>query len=403
MYPNPPHEEASVVPNPTSPATPQSDLLRRLTGRSIAAIAVGTLVVGALAPSVLATETAPEAPPATAAQAAGDNETIISVAEAVAPAVVTIEVDVDADPAGTGPFGDIEGFDPFVQGSGSGVIVDASGLILTNRHVVSDAEAVTVVLADGDRLDGTVEGVDTYTDLALVRVEASDLPAATLGDSSQLRIGQLAVAIGNPLGRYAGSVTSGIVSGLERSITVGDFTRGASTLRHLIQIDAAINPGNSGGALVDGDGMLIGINTAMDGGANGIGFAIPIDLAKPIIDQVLAGEEIARPWLGITYQDIDAQLAEDEELDATAGAWIHADQEDADAVLEDSPAAEAGIEDGDIVVAIEGQSIDADHPLDLVLLGYQPDDTVSVTVLRDGAEQDLQVTLGTRPSDLGRR
>jgi S1-C subfamily serine protease len=401
MYPNPLHEEASVVPNPTSPATSQADQLRRLTTRSVAAIAVGTLVVGALAPSVLATEAAPEAPAAAAAQAAGDNETIISVAETVAPAVVTIEVDTDADPAGTDPFG--QGFNPFVQGSGSGVIVDASGLILTNRHVVSDADEVTVVLADGDRLDGTVEGVDTYTDLALVRVEATDLPAAALGDSSALRIGQLAVAIGNPLGRYAGSVTSGIVSGLERSITVGDFTRGASTLRHLIQIDAAINPGNSGGALVDGDGMLIGINTAMDGGANGIGFAIPIDLAKPIIDQVLAGEEIARPWLGITYQDIDAQLAEDEELGATAGAWIHADQEGADAVLEDSPAAEAGIEDGDIVVAIEGQTIDAAHPLDLVLLGYAPDDTVTVTVLRDSGEQDLQVTLGTRPSDLGRR
>jgi S1-C subfamily serine protease len=402
IFPNPLHKEAHVVLNHTTPDAPRTELLRRLTARSLAAIAVGTLVVGAVAPSVMATQAAPESAPVAAAQAAGDNETVIAVAAAVSPAVVTIEVSTDADPAGTGPFGDVQEFLPFVQGSGSGVIIDADGLILTNRHVVADAEEVTVVLANGDRLDGTVEGVDTYTDLALVRVDGTDLPTAPLGESSALRIGQLAVAIGNPLGQYAGSVTTGIVSGLDRSITVGDFTRGATALRHLIQIDAAINPGNSGGALVDGDGNLIGINTAMDGGANGIGFAIPIDLAKPIIDQVRAGEEITRPWMGITYQDIDAQLAEDEELGASTGAWIHADQEGSDAVLEDSPAADAGLQDGDIVVAVNDQAIDAQHPLDLVLLGYSPDETVTVTVLRDGSEQDLQLTLGTRPADLSR-
>jgi S1-C subfamily serine protease len=341
----------------------------------------------------------------TASQAAGDNEIIIGVVERVGPAVVTINVSSTVNesqfPGGDGPQGFVQ------QGTGSGVIIEPDGLILTNHHVVEDADTVNVLLADGRTFEGTVAGIDTYTDLAFVRIEATGLPTAQLGDSSAVRIGQLAIAMGDPLGEFPGSVSAGIVSGLDRSVVVTDITRGGATrLNHLIQTDAAINPGNSGGPLLDGDGKVIGIDTAQAGSAQGIGFAIPIDLAKPIIDQVKAGEEIARPWIGIYYQQVDAQVAEDNDLSVTAGAWIHASpdegtqgQEAAAAIVPDSPAADAGLQAEDIITAIDGQAIDRQHPLDLLLLTHAPGDTVTLTVLRDGTSQSIEVTLGTRPAD----
>jgi S1-C subfamily serine protease len=347
-------------------------------------------------------------------QAAGDNEVIIGVVERVAPAVVTINVTSTATESqfpggGNGPQG-------FVQrGTGSGVIIEPDGLILTNHHVVEDATTVKVVLADGRTFDGTVAGIDTYTDLAFVRIEATDLPTAELGDSSAIRIGQLAIAMGDPLGEFPGSVSAGIVSGLDRSVVVSDMSRGGATrLNHLIQTDAAINPGNSGGPLLDGDGRVIGIDTAQAGSAQGIGFAIPIDLAKPIIEQVKAGQDIARPWIGIYYQPLDAQVAQDNDLSVTDGAWIHVSvpdqgqgqgegqgqtQDIPDAIVADSPAAKAGLLAEDIITAIDGQAIDAEHPLDLVLLSHAPGDTVTLTVLRDGSSQSVDVTLGTRPAE----
>ena len=165
-------------------------------------------------------------------------------------------------------------------------------------------------------------GVDTLTDFAFVTVDATDLPALPLGDSSTLRVGQRAVAIGNPLGQFPGTASIGIVSGLDRSMDVFGAARRAAGLRHLIQTDAAVNPGNSGGAVLDGDGNLIGITTAEAGMSDGIGFALPIDLAKPIIDQAVAGETLARPYIGVLYQDIDPQLASDESLPVETGAWV---------------------------------------------------------------------------------
>jgi S1-C subfamily serine protease len=328
--------------------------------------------------------------------AAGDSAVIMDVAARIAPAVVTIQVtNGNADP--NDPFGFEMG------GTGSGVTVDPSGLILTNNHVVGDADDVTVILPDGTELEGNVQGVDTFTDLALVDVEGDDLPTAPLGESGTLQIGQLAIAIGSPLGRFPGSVTSGIVSGLDRTIDVaGAGELGGRRLQHLIQTDAAINPGNSGGALLDGDGNLIGINTAQAGQAQGIGFAIPIDLAKPIITQVLAGDEIARPWIGIQYSEITPQLAEEENLDVEAGALIQTPEgSDQSAIIEDSPAAEADLQEGDIITAVDGQAVDATHPLDLTLLQHSPGDTITLTVLRDGESVDVQVTLGERPEGLG--
>jgi S1-C subfamily serine protease len=175
--------------------------------------------------------------------------------------------------------------------------------------------------------------------------------------------------------------------------------QGAERLRHLIQTDAAINPGNSGGPLVDLEGKVIGINTAVAGDALGIGFALPIDLAEPIIEQVMAGEEIARPWIGIRYTDLDAQLAEENDLSVSMGAWVHVESgADQDPILSDSPAAAAGLQAGDIITGMDGTAIDAQHQLDLLLLQHNPGDTVTLHVLRAGQTIDLPLTLGTRPA-----
>ena len=368
--------------------------------------------------------------PGLALAAQGDNDVVIDVIDAATPSVVTIQA-----PAGS--FGDLDGLTPGdielpeggqlpegfevpedlgdlqqllpegfdlperfgFSGTGSGVIVDASGLIITNGHVVGNSGEVTVILDDGSVLDGEVVGVDTLTDFALVQVEAADLPAVTLGESSDLRVGQLAISIGNPLGRFPSSAAVGIVSGLDRSINVFGDSRGGDRLNHLIQTDAAINSGNSGGALFDGDGELIGITTAEAGLNDGIGFALPIDLAKPIIDQALAGEPISRPYVGVVYTEIDAQLAEEESLPVTSGAWISARGEQ-DPVVTGSPADEAGLQAGDIITAVDGVAVDGTNPLDLQVLRFAPGEAVTLDVLRNGVTLELEATLGTRPADL---
>lgn len=296
------------------------------------------------------------------------------------------------------PFGGPEGFQ--FGGSGSGVIISADGLIITNGHVVGDARDVRVILDDGTVLDGEVTGVDTLTDFAFVDVEAADLPTVTLGDSSDIKIGQLAISIGNPLGRFPSSAAVGIISGLDRSLDVFGSSRGGSRLDHLIQTDAAVNSGNSGGALFDGDGELIGITTAQAGMSDGIGFALPIDLAKPIIEQAQTGATITRPYIGVVYRELDAQVAREEELPVTTGAWIGGNFSDESPVVAGSPADEAGLQAGDIITAVEGTLVDRDNPLDLQVLRFAPGDEVVLEVLRDGESLELPTTLGTRPSDL---
>ncbi len=364
--------------------------------------------------------------------AQGDDDIVIGVIERATPAVVTIQAppgsfdgldglapgDIELPegmelpegfevPEGLGDLQELlpEGFDlprQFGQGgSGSGVIIDPDGLIITNGHVVGDARDVSVILDDGMVLDGTVTGVDTLTDFAFVEVDATDLPAVPLGDSSELKVGQLAISVGNPLGRFPGSAAVGIVSGLDRSIGVFGNGQGGERLNHLIQTDAAINSGNSGGALLDGDGELIGITTAEAGLNDGIGFALPVDLAKPIIEQAMAGETISRPYVGVVYTEIDAQLAEAESLPVTSGAWIGSSMGDQEPVVAGSPADEAGLQAGDIVTAVEALAVDRHNPLDLQVLRFAPGDTVTLEVLRDGETLELEATLGERPADLG--
>jgi S1-C subfamily serine protease len=312
----------------------------------------------------------------------------IDVAAAVSPAVVRITTNGSADTS--------TGIIPST-GVGSGVIYDANGWILTNRHVIEGSEGLKVELNDGREFDGTVYGIDTLTDLAIVKVNASDLTAAQIGDSSSLKVGQLVVAIGSPLGTFTNSVTSGIVSAKGRTIN----TDGNQNLNNLIQTDAAINPGNSGGPLLDASGNVVGINTAIAADSNGIGFAIPIDIARPIMDQAVAGEKLSRPYMGVIYRPVDRQLASDEKLPVNDGALvIKGAGGSSPAVVPDSPADKAGIKEGDIIVKVNGQAIDRDNPLDATLSEFAPGDTVTIELLRDGQTKSVQLTLGTRPGDL---
>ncbi len=318
-----------------------------------------------------------------------ESSAIIDVAAKVSPAVVRIVSSATANPE-----------DPTAeQGIGSGVIFDRNGWILTNRHVVSGSDRLLVQLKDGREFDGTIYGIDTLTDLAIVKVDAADLPTAPMGDSSALKVGQTAIAIGSPLGTYTSTVTSGIISAKGRSIDVD-----GGRINNLLQTDTAINPGNSGGPLLDLGGNVVGINTAIARNANGIGFAIPINIARPIMEQALAGQKLARPYIGIRYEALDLKRATELKLSVHEGAYVDggldANGQSQPAVVADGPADKAGVREGDIITSIEGQPIDGEHPLDSVLTQFAPGRTVTLGILRDGAKIEVLVTLGVRPADL---
>jgi S1-C subfamily serine protease len=298
----------------------------------------------------------------------------VSVAERISPAIVTLEV--------TGADG---------ESVGSGVIYSADGWIVTNRHVVEGATTMTVHLEDGRDFPGRVYGIDTLTDLAIVKVEATGLTAATLGRSSAIQVGQTAIAIGSPLGVYTNSVTAGIISAIGREITTE-----SGRLDGLLQTDAAINPGNSGGALVDSSGAVIGINTAISTEGAGIGFAIPIDIARPIMEQALAGIELSRPWIGIRYVALNRRTSAENNLTLFQGAWISGGAESG--IVPGSPAEAAGLADGDIVTKVQGMLIDELHPLQDLLVQYSPGTVIVLDVLRAGATVQISVTLGIRPN-----
>jgi 2-alkenal reductase len=241
--------------------------------------------------------------------------------------------------------------------------------------------------------------VDTYTDLAIVRIEGSRLPVARIGDSSNLKQGQRIVAIGSPLGDFTNSVTAGVISAFGRSITVNDEQTGQPVrVRSLIQHDASINPGNSGGALVDISGQVVGINTAVASTAQGIGFAIPINIAKPIMSEAVAGQPLSRPWIGIYYTSLDPATAAELKAPLDYGALIGPPEgSTTPAVHPGSPAERAGLRDGDIITGMDGQKIDATHSLEDLLIAQKSGDTVQVEVLRDGQAVTVSLILGTRP------
>ena len=323
-----------------------------------------------------------------------DEQSAITTAAAkVSPAIVTI-TESGAAQNPSDPFGQIPS-----TGIGSGVIFDSNGWIVTNKHVVAGSTTLQVALQDGRQFSGTIYGIDTLTDLAIVKVDATGLPAAPIGNSSAAKVGQLAIAIGSPLGTYTNSVTAGIISAFGRTIQVQDGTQ----LRNLIQTDAAINPGNSGGALLDAAGNVVGINSAVAQTAEGIGFAIPINIAKPIMQQALAGQKLARPWIGIRYQALTQQIADQEKLAVSEGAWLQpaaAGSATDPAIVPGSPAAKAGLAEGDIITSVDGVKITAIAPLDDILTEYVPGATVALDILRGGKTITLTLTLGTRPASL---
>ena len=319
-----------------------------------------------------------------------EGEVVADVAARVSPSVVSILTESQAS----------LGFRSYTQqGAGTGIIISESGYVLTNRHVVAEANKVNVVLADGTSYEGVrVVGVDPANDLAFLKIEGGkNLKPAAIGDSSRVEVGEKVVAIGNALGQYQTSVTSGIISGLGRPLVAGDSSGGETEqLSNLLQTDAAINPGNSGGPLVNLNGEVIGINTAIDQEAEGIGFAIPINDAEGLIKSVTASGKLERAFLGVAHVGITSDVAKEYNLPVTHGAYIV--NEGGDAVTPGSPAAKAGLRAGDVITKVGDKKIDASHPLLSAISAYQPGDKVSITYLRDGKETTVTVTLATYPT-----
>jgi S1-C subfamily serine protease len=300
--------------------------------------------------------------PVLEAQRSSEEETVIRVARTATPAVVSVSRR---------------------GGSGSGVIVRADGVIITNAHVVGGARTVEVRTADGRTFSGTVLGRDETVDTAVVRITGTNLPAAPLGDSDRLEVGQIAVAIGNPLGLDR-TVTRGVVSAVNRD------PRGIGLHAGLIQTDAAINPGNSGGPLLDSSGRVIGINTAILAGTTGLGFAIPINVAIDVMEQILTTGRVRRAYLGIDYRDITPEIARYFRLPVEEGIVVIE-------VGRGSPADRAGIAVEDFIVAIDRQPVEDGGDLRRLLRTHKPGDTVSVELQRGTARRTVSVRLGEAP------
>jgi serine protease Do len=328
-----------------------------------------------------------------------------SVVKKVAPAVVNVQVTQRAraipadqmlppflqDPRLRQFFG-FEGLEremrqPPRQGQGSGVVVSPDGYILTNNHVVNGADEIQVSFNDGRELTAKVVGTDPQTDLAVIKVEAAELPAVTFADSELLEVGDRVLAVGNPFG-IGQTVTSGMVGALGRASLGLDY-------EDFIQTDAAINPGNSGGALVDIRGRLVGINTAIlsrSGGFQGIGFAIPSNLARSVMEQLVANGEVVRGFLGVNIQDLTPDLARGFDLEERGGALV------AD-VSPDSPAEAGGLQSGDVITALNDRPVVDARRLKLAVGSLAPGTKVSATVVRDGETKELELEIGHRPGE----
>ena len=275
------------------------------------------------------------------------------------------------------------------EGVGSGVIFRADGYIVTNNHVIEGAKELIVSLADGRTLKGKLIGADSVTDLAVVKVDAKDLPVAAFGDSDQIVVGEPAIAIGNPMGlEFQGSVTSGVISALNRTLDISDRRV------KLLQTDAAISPGNSGGALVNADGQVIGINSAKvaASGVEGMGFAIPINTVRTVVEEIMDKGYVARPYLGVSVFDPNTAARYGYQLNIDKGVFIFK-------VTLDGPAGKAGIQRGDIILKIDGAEVNTVSELRAKVGEHAIGDTVNVTIDRNGHERDLSVTLEEVPQD----
>ena len=291
-------------------------------------------------------------------------------------------------------------FQQEVEGAGTGIVISEDGYILTNKHVISEARSVQVVMSDGTRhSDVTVVGSDPLNDIAFLKIKnVSDLKVATLGDSGAMRVGQDVIAIGNSLGQYQNTVTSGIVSGLGRPVTAAssELNSRVESLTDLLQTDAAINPGNSGGPLINSAGQVVGINTAIAADAQGIGFAIPINAAKGMIRGVIANGKVEKAYLGVQYVAITPDVRTQYKLSVDQGALVRSGS--GSAVESNGPADKAGIKDGDIITKVNEKSVGNQGGLGSLVAEFMPGEKVTLTIIRDGKEQQKTLTLGAYKS-----
>ena len=381
-----PCEEPTLVKRWSSAAVISAALVGALVGGIVVA---GALVwwlglIGGARPLDNGKTTAASSKPATVTITPREGiDTAEAVAEKVTPSVVNVTVQGAR-------------FDPFsgqqalvTEGNGSGVIIREDGYILTNNHVVEGADRLLVTIGVDD-IEAKVVGTDATTDLAVLKIDKNDLPAIEVGQSNGLRVGQFVVAVGSPFGLEK-TVTEGIISALGRSGQASESNFSVTTYTNLIQTDAAINPGNSGGALVDEQGQLIGINTLIQstsGSSAGIGFAIPSDLAMDIADQLITTGRAVHPYLGISSETIDENLAAQFQLPVKSGALVRM-------VQTGSPAEKAGLKGGDIITKIGEKGIQSVSDVFSATRLHKVGDVVDVTVVRDDAEMTLKVTLGS--------
>ena len=348
---------------------------------------------------------------------AGYEAQVISAVKTASPAVVSIVITKNVPvieqyyttPFGDDPylrqfFGDIQipqfrqkGFEKKEVGGGTGFIVSKDGLILTNKHVVADVSAeYTVLTNEGQKYPAKVLARDQIADLAVIKIEAAGLPTLKLGDSENVRVGQTAIAIGNALGEFKNTVSAGVVSGLGRSVTAA----GGGVIENIydvIQTDASINPGNSGGPLLNLNGEVMGINTAMVSGAQSIGFAVPINQAKRIVSDVLSFGAIKTPYLGVRYLTVTPALKESKNLPFDYGALIAKGEGGEPAVIKDSPAEKSGLTEGDVILEFEGRKVDPEHPLISRINLYSVGSTVNLKVWRGGEIKTVRITLAEKP------
>lgn len=348
----------------------------------LAGAVVGALVMGLLAFLVFPSGRSPvvvreNALPINGAKA--DDSAVVAIAKRARPWVVNI--DTSSRSGGSGGGGE--------QGTGSGVILRSDGYILTNAHVVEGADKVSVTLATGEQMPASVRGIDLDTDVAVVKVDRSDMPSAVIGSAQNLQVGELAVAIGSPLG-LSQTVTAGIISALGRT-TESPNNR---LLTDMIQTDAAVTQGNSGGALIDATGALVGINSSIavsqQVGAEGIAFAIPIDIAKRIADELIATGKATHPYIGIRGVTVDKETAD--KLGGRAGARVSE-------VVPQGPADKAGIKPADVIVKVDNKKVDGMEELIAMIASRSVGESVPITFVRGGTEQTASVTLANRPAD----